>query len=167
MPDYYYGKSVFWLSLFDYGCLPSELPTFSKRRVRYLEINLKRVQHVQIEMDVHDNGLSDLQQVKRLEWFCGALVRARQGSVEKCWLKSLDIPVCEPRSWGEICDYTAQGTDEEMALYKGFLQTLRGRIGKLTIFGRQVMLDDKDFRIDNGVRTRIDDSNEISSRQCD
>ena len=94
-------------------------------------------------------------------------MRARQGSVEKCWLKSLDIPVCEPRSWGEICDYTAQGTDEEMALYKGFLQPLRGRIGKLTIFGRQVMLDDKDFRIDNGVRTRIDDSNEISSRQCD
>ena len=154
---YYYAKNVFRLSLIDYECLPTQLPAWSKRRAEYLEINLKRVQHLQLEMELYDDGLSDPLQVEQPEWFRRALIRARQGSVERLWLKSLDIQVCGPRSWSEICDYTAQGTDEEMARYKAFLQPLRGRIGKLTIFGREVTLDDKDVGVDDD--TVIDDCN--------
>ncbi|KAK0517136.1 hypothetical protein JMJ35_000291 [Cladonia borealis] len=170
VPNYYYGKSVFRLSIFDYGYLRSELPTWSKRRTEYIElnlkINLKRMQHLHLEMELYDDGLSDLRQAEQLEWFCGALMRARQGSVETCWLKSLDIPAFGPGPWGGIGNSTAQGTDEEMARYKAFLRPLIGRIGKLTIRGRQVTLDDEDFRVDKGNLTRIDDSNGISGRQC-
>ena len=108
-------------------------------------------------MELYDDRLSDPLQVEQPERFRDALMHARQGSVEKCWLKSLDIQVCGPRSWREICDYTAQGTDEKMARYIAFLQPLRGRIGKLTIFGREVTLDDKDVGADND--TKIDDFN--------
>ena len=159
--NYYYAKNVFRLSLIDYECLPTQLPAWSKRRAEYLEINLKRVQHLQLEMELYDDGLSDPLQEEQPKWFRAALMRARQGSVEKCWLKSLDIQVCGPRSWNEYCDYAAQqGTDEEMARYNAFFQPLRGRIGKLTIFGREVMLDDEDVGVDSD--TKINDFNGIS-----
>ena len=62
--------------------------------------------------------------------------------MERCWLESLNIQVWGP-SWGELWDYTAQwGTDKEMASYKAFLQSFRGMTGKLTVLGREVMLDD-------------------------
>ena len=114
----------------------------------WYKFNLKRVQHLQLEMELHDNGVSDLQQVEQLKWLWGALMRARQGSVETCWLKSVDILVCAG-PWGEIDNYTRQVTDEEMARYKAFLRPLIGGIGKLTIRGRQVTLDE-DFRVDKG-----------------
>ena len=62
--------------------------------------------------------------------------------MEKCWLKALGIQVCRQRSWSELCDYTAQwGSDKEMALYKAFVQPFRGMTGKLTVLGREAMLD--------------------------
>ena len=81
--------------------------------------------------------------MKQAEGFRDALIRARQGSVERCWLKSLNIQVLGPRYWVKLWDYRAQGDiDEEIASYKAFLQLFRGIAGKLTILGREVMLDD-------------------------
>ena len=75
--EYYFAKNVFRLSLADYGCLPYQLAARSKRRAEYLKSNLKRVQHLQLEMKLYDDGLSDLLQMEQPEWFRGALLRAR------------------------------------------------------------------------------------------
>ena len=167
VPNHYYGKSVFRLSLFEYGFIRSVLPTLPRRWAEdVIKINLKRVQHLRLEMELHHFVVSDLQQVEQLKWLCRALMRARQGSMETCWLKSLDVIVRGPGQWGEIGNSTAQGTDEEMARYKAFIKPLLGRIGKLTVRGRQVTLDDGNFRGDNGNLTRKDDTNGISGRQC-
>ena len=166
VPNYYYDKSVFRLSLFDYGFIRSVLPEFSRRMAEYvIKINLKRVQHLRLEIELYEYGVSNFQQVEQIEWLCGALVQARQGSVETCWLKSLDITVSGPGQRGETGNSTAQGTDEEVARYKAFLQPLLGRIGKLTVRSRQVTLDDENLRGDNGNFTRKDDTNGISGRQ--
>ena len=152
---YYYTKNVFWLSFVFSECLPTERPAWpkkskkSKKWTESLEINLKRAPPLQLELKLEDNGQSDLQQLEQLEWFYDALIRAKQRSVEKCWLKSLDIQVCKSRSQDFFGYYPAkQVTDEEMALYKAILQPLRGRIGKLMIFGRQLTLDDEDLSVD-------------------
>ena len=129
-----------------------------------IKIKLKRVQHLRLEIELHEYGVSNLQQVEPIKWLCGALVRARQGSVETCWMKSLDITVCGPGPWGEIGNYTTQVADEEMARYKSFLQPLLGTIGKFTVRGRQVTLDDEKFIGDNGNLTRNDNTNDIPGR---
>ena len=137
--EYYFTMNVFRHPLNDYGYLLNQL----QRRAEYLELNLRRVQHLQLEIQLYDHVLCHRVQMKQAEGFRGALIRARQGSMERCWLKSLNIQVSGPRSWVELWDCTAQrGTDKEMASYKAFLQLFRGITGKLTILGREVMLDD-------------------------
>lgn len=132
--EYYFAKNVLWLSLVDYGRLPSQLAARSKRKAEQLEFNLRRVQHLQLIVYLYGDGLSDPLQMEQPEWFRGALLRAKQGSVERCPLKSLDIQVCGSLSWSEFCGHTAQrGTDKKMAPYKAFLQPFIGMAGKLTV----------------------------------
>ena len=44
---------------------------------------------------------------------------------------------------------------KEIARYKAFLQPFRGRIGKLTILGREVTLEDEDVGVDNDAKLTI------------
>ena len=137
--------NVFQLSLDVYGHLevPNQLAAWPKRNAGDLELNLRKVQHLQLEMGLYDHVLSDPLPMKQAEWFRGALIRARKGSVETCRLKSLDIQVYGARSWSDLWDYTAQqGTDKEVAPFKSFLQPFREITGKLTVLGREVILDD-------------------------
>ena len=137
--EYYFTMNAFRHSLNDYGYLLNQL----QRRAGYLELNLRRVQHLQVEIQLYDHALCHHVQMKQAEGFRDALIRARQGSVERCWLKSLNIQVMGPRYWVRLWDYRAQGDiDEEIASYKAFLQLFRGIAGKLTVLGREVMLDD-------------------------
>lgn len=146
--------NVFRHSLNDYGYLLNQL----QGRAGYLELNLRRVQHLQLEVQLYDHVLCHRVQMKQAEGFRDALIRARQSSVERCWLKSLNIQVRGPRSWVKLWDYTAQGDiDKEMASYKAFLQLFRGITGKLTVLGREVMFDDQDVGLDND--TKIDNLN--------
>ena len=139
--------NVFRLSLDDDGYLPIQLAAWPKERLEYLDYNLRRVQHLQVEMKIWHR--------EQAKGFRGGLFRARQGTVENCWLKSLDIQLSRPPSWCKFWIYTAKrGIDKEMAPYKAFLQPFRGLTGKLTLLGREAMLDDEDVGIDNDI---IDD----------
>ena len=143
--DYYFAMNVFRLSLDHFGNLevPNQLVAWSKRSAGDLELNFRRVQHIQLEMELYDHGQSHPQRMKQAEWVRGALIRARQGSVERCWLRSLDIQVYGTRSLSESWNFTAQqSTDKELVPYKAFLQPFRGMTGKLTFLGQEVMLDD-------------------------
>ena len=85
----------------------------SKKRAEYLEVNLKRVQHLQLEMQLYNDGVCDPRYLVQPEWFRGALMRVKQGSVEKYWLKSLDIQVCEPQGWSGLIDHELGQFDDE------------------------------------------------------
>ena len=135
--EYYFTMNVFQHSLDDYGYLLHQL----QRKAGYLEFNLRRVQHLQLEIQHHDHVLCHRVQMKQAEGFRDALIRARQGTVERCWLKSLNIQVSGPRCWFKLWEYRAQGdVDKEIASYQAFLQLFRGITGKLTVLGREVML---------------------------
>ena len=133
--EYYFAMNVLELSLAHDGYRPDELAAWPKERLEYLEYHLRRVQHLQIKMTLWHR-----QQAKG---FRGALIRARQGTAEDCWLKSLDIQLSRLSSWCNFLISTAdRGIDKEMTLLKFFLQPFRGLAGKLTFHGREVMLDD-------------------------
>ena len=126
--------NVLSLSIEENGYLPNQPAAWPKRKVEYLEYNLRRVQHLQVEMEPCHK--------EQAENFRGALICARQGSVENCRLKSLNILVWRPHSWRKLWKETAKrGIDEEIAPYKACLQPFKGLTGKLTLLDREVTLD--------------------------
>ena len=148
--DYYYRKNVFRISLREPELagaerFPSEIAAYSMIGAQCLENRLKRVQHLEVETEIFDKIWCDPVQKEQPEWFCSALLAAKQGQEDNRLLRNLKLLICGPMSVGENSENKSRKITKGEALdYELLFEPLRGKIGTFIVFDQEIRFNEED-----------------------